>query len=146
MNDRKIENARISAASLGYEYHGIFTSYLMLDYLGSGQAFGGFVLGDEITHLWITHILKIVGVKEWSDLIGNFVQVDHDWDRVYQIRNILGGDWFNPEEEFKKHRIQGVATEKISDFSGSSSSGMTAQDFPFSVGDKRSPSHGGDRP
>ena len=99
---REIENARITKTWLGYEDHGIMTSYITLNYGGSGQSFGGWCIGGSYMDVWVRGVLKVLNKRKWEEIIGEYVQADHDKGKVYGIRSILGGEWFYPEEEFKK--------------------------------------------
>jgi hypothetical protein len=53
VNDREMFGrvARVESVTLGTEGHGILTVWLMLDYGGSGQGFGGYAL-DEWHEPW----------------------------------------------------------------------------------------------
>ena len=82
--------ARIECTSLGYEDHGVFLWWLHVDYTGSGQGIGGYVLDEPIKDDTgkffkrcgtaygmdvIIRVLKVVGVVEWEDLKGCRVYV-----------------------------------------------------------------------
>lgn len=83
--------ARIEDTFLGYEDHGIFTAWLSLDFGGSVQGAGTYILdspedadsgkytrvGTAYGHDWIIQILRVVGVDRWEALQGK---------RVYALR------------------------------------------------------------
>lgn len=108
------KNAKINHTFLGFEDHGFFTLYLHLDYGGSGQGAGGFILNvssdsknqptdARLVRLFkiIEKILKIVGVEEWEKLPGKHIKVKADYSKVYAIQNILGGEWLDFNEYFE---------------------------------------------
>lgn len=79
MNDEMvIKNAIIKSATLTTEDHGLLTAWIMLDFGGSGQGFGGFCLylPKSFTHYevksfaghFIFRCMEIAGVDRWEDL------------------------------------------------------------------------------
>jgi len=119
-----IENAKIESTILGYEDHGILTCYLMLDYGGTQQGFGGYGLdgpppedkkghrsGERTPHIvagfWIQKILNIVGVEKWEDLKGKYIRVakeDDNWNAAISgIGNILQDKWFYPKKDLQPY-------------------------------------------
>lgn len=106
MNNNEIINAKITGTMLGLEDHGIFTSYLYLDYeKGMSQGFGGYVLGDKYGSYYIKEILRVVGVEKWEDLKGKHIRVKRDlaqpsgWGySIKAIGNILEDIWFDPKQ------------------------------------------------
>lgn len=101
----EIVNAKITGTMLGVEDHGIFSSYVYLEWDGGGVGFGGYVLGGPSGIDFIREILEVVGVEKWEDLKGKYVRVDTGgWGRpVTAIGNILKDKWLNPKEFFEKH-------------------------------------------
>ena len=109
------KNARITATSLGNEDHGIFTAYIVLDYGGAGQSFGGYALDQwsEPMHRrigtaygceFIKEILRVLEVREWEKLPGTFCRVRAHHSGVEEIGHPLKDHWFNPNtlaEKFK---------------------------------------------
>lgn len=112
-----VQNARITATSLGYEDHGILTCWPTLDYTGSGQGFGGYGLDappekrasgydrqpSVVAGFWIARILKTVGVEKWEDLKGKYVRVSRtdDWGPVEGIGHITDDAlWFYPASRY----------------------------------------------
>ena len=120
------KNATIKSTFLGIEDHGFFTFYLTLDYGGSGQGAGGYVLDVSVDSKnqptdarlvkslrIIERILKIVGVEEWEQLPGRYIKVKADHNRVYAIQNILGGEWLDFDEYFEGVKNDQNKTEPI---------------------------------
>ena len=114
MPDYKIKNARIESTMLGTEDHGIMTAWLMLDYNGVGQGFGGYGFDNPIKNeyggfrkregiAWgmeyIIRVLKVVGVTKWEDLPGKFIRVKCTHTGILEIGNILKDEWFNPSND-----------------------------------------------
>lgn len=109
-----IVNAKITGTSLGFEDHGIMTTFVHLEWEGSGVGFGGYGLdkwdekkkeriGTGVGLDFIKRILEVVGVESWEDLKGKYVRVDAGgWGSpVKGIGNILTEEWLYPEEFFK---------------------------------------------
>jgi hypothetical protein len=95
--------ARITNASLGYEDHGLLTSFLMLEYAetgarigGTGQGFGGYSLGGKYTNRWVMGVLDATGAKDWSEVKGKLVWATHTWTKVHSITGIDTGSTFDP--------------------------------------------------
>ena len=108
----EIKNAKIESTMLGFEDHGIFTYCLQLDYGGSGQGFGTYMLDAKdpadpktVPHNYgirhIRQILGVVGVEKWEDLPGKYIRVEAEHDGIRRIGNILEDKWFDPKEFFK---------------------------------------------
>ena len=106
----EIKNAVIKSASLSTADHGLLSSFIHLDYGGSGQGFGGFCLYSPSAHpndavniagLWIWRTLEIAGVSDWADLPGRPVRVKGGHNSIEAIGHILKDEWFNASEEFK---------------------------------------------
>lgn len=102
------KNAKITHITLSNADHGILSSYLTLDYGGSGQGFGGYCLynptykNDDITGFWIWRIMEVVGVDEWKDLVGKNIRVIGDYSHIEAIGNIIKDEWFYPQREFEE--------------------------------------------
>ncbi len=98
-----IKNATIKEVKLGFEDHGILTSYVILDYGGSGQGLGGFCLGGEYTDYWVRGILESLELKDWNDLVGTNVRVKLTTDdmlaEIIEIGHIIKDLWFNPRRK-----------------------------------------------
>ena len=114
MSEQTEQNARIESASLECEDHGILSSFIMLEFDGSGQGFGGYALYlpkeckhhklQSVAGHWIWRIMEIAGVKRWDDLRGKTIRVRHDkpYGNIIAIGHIIKDDWFNPREEFEE--------------------------------------------
>ena len=105
-NELEIKNALITGVTLSTEDHGCLSSFLHLDYGGSGQGFGGYALHSPkypsaVTGLWIWRILEVTGVSRWEDLPGKTIRVKAHRSGVEAIGHILKDVWFCPREEFK---------------------------------------------
>ena len=105
-----IKNARIESTKLGFE-HGCLTCWLILDYGGSVQGFGGYGLDEPTSRQGdggrkgtaygtetITRILKTVGVQFWEKLPGKHVRAEVEDGLVRRVGNILKDVWFDPKE------------------------------------------------
>lgn len=101
----EIHNAQIKSTSLGYEGHGIMTSWLTLEWDGGGVGFGGYSLGGKSGIDYIEEIMKVVGVERWEDLKGKYVRVETDgWGTpVVKIGNLIKDKWLNQKEFFSKY-------------------------------------------
>ncbi len=74
--DYSAELGRIVQVSLGPETRGILSSYIMIDFIGSGQGFGGYDLrhGDACAR-WVNGVLHAMNVDDWAELRGKPVWV-----------------------------------------------------------------------
>jgi hypothetical protein len=107
-----VVNAIIESAEITADDHGLLSSWVMLDYGGSGQGFGGYALylPKSFTHHelkshaghWIWRVMEIAGVSKWSHLKGKTVRVrqDRSFGRIEAIGHIIKDDWFCPAEDF----------------------------------------------
>jgi len=111
------QNAKIGKTHLGYEDHGIFTFYLMLDYGNSGQGAGGYALdayvekkgriGTKKGMDLIITILKLFEIDTWEELPGTYIKVKATHDHVHAIAPLFADDddkekWLNFKEFFSK--------------------------------------------
>lgn len=96
-------NALITKTTLGTA-DGPLMAWLHLEFDGSGQAFGGYVLGKGVASFWIDRVLTVVGVSNWEDLKGQHIRVRHDTEfgGIIAIGNFLKNSWFYPKEELRK--------------------------------------------
>ena len=109
------KNAIITSARITADDHGLLTAWLMLDYGGGGQGFGGYALylPKSFTHhammspaghfLW--RVMEVAGVEEWSDLPGKTIRVRCDQSHVEAIGHIVKDDWFYPARDFTSARL-----------------------------------------
>lgn len=100
----KIKNAVIQHVSLGFEGHGILSSFITVNYGGSGQGFGGYAFGGEYTDYWVRGVLKALEVEDWSKLNGTSVRVKVDGDghfngKIVAIGHIIKDKWFYAEKD-----------------------------------------------
>ena len=104
MSGRRIQNARISSASLRVDRGFAITIWIFVQIEGGGQGFGGYLLShmdrDPSPHLaaWITGLFKLFEVETLEALKGEPCRVDADFGRIYRIGHLLRDDWFDPEE------------------------------------------------
>lgn len=109
-----IQDATITSATIEIGDHGFLSSFLHLDYGGSGQGFGGYALdrydtekkervGSTICGIWIRRVLETVGVDNWHKLEGQNIRVEQDrpFGKILRIGHITKDKWFDPVEEFK---------------------------------------------
>jgi len=118
MNSTKMpveRNAIIESADISNDDHGVLSAWIHLDYGGSGQGFGGYVLylpgnfrhstnQKNYAGLFIWRVMEIVGVEQWSELKGKTVRIRHTDDKVHAIGHIVNNDWFDPSVEFARLR------------------------------------------
>lgn len=110
LDDYEIKNAVITDAKFDTE-RGL-SIWVCLDYGGSGQGFGGYLLygpkgwaahanpGNFAGH-FIWRLFEVAGVDDWSKLAGRTVRVRANHGNVKAIGHIIKDDWFDPSEEFK---------------------------------------------
>ena len=108
-------NALITHTMLGVEDHGILTFWLTLDYGGSGQGAGGWVLdeydkglgrrvGTTLAADVVLALLKTLRVGKWEDLPGTHVRVRRTNTKVEAIGHIMRDDWLDFEAFFAERR------------------------------------------
>lgn len=107
----KIKNAIIEKATITNDDHGCLSAWLMLDYGGSGQGFGGYALYlpksfdhhdiKSIAGHFIWRVMEVADVIEWGELKGKTIRVRADESKIFGIGHIVKDDWFNPAEDFK---------------------------------------------
>ena len=109
MSEIEIKNAIIEYAKFDTE-RGL-SAWIGLDYGGSGQAFGGYLLyapkgwkahTDKKNYAghFIWRVLEVAGVDEWAKLVGRTVRVKCEHSKVHAIGHIIKDDWFDPSKEF----------------------------------------------
>lgn len=108
----EIKNAVIESATLGFGDRGFLDCWLMLDYGGTGQGFGGYCLylpkpfdhhelKSSAGH-HIFRVLQIAGVEKWSDLVGRTIRVRIENGLIEAVGHIVKDDWFSPKIDFTK--------------------------------------------
>jgi len=106
------KNAVIESARITSEDYGCLTAWLVLDYGGSGQGFGGWSLylpkafrhhqAQGYAGHFIWRVLEVAGVTKWSAVVGKTVRVRADDSKVHAIGHIVKDDWFCPSEDFPR--------------------------------------------
>ena len=104
-------NAIIENTRLGFEYHDIFTFSLFISYGDVSQTAGGYVLSNnrdnkDISSKLITKILKVVGVNSWEELKGKYIRIKADYQKIYEIGNIIEDKWLNFNECNKNNKTR----------------------------------------
>ncbi len=106
----EIKNALIREAKITCA-DGFLTVCLDLDYDGSGQSFGGYVLYKankgrptcsdfQYTGWWLERCMQIAGVYDWKNMKGKAIRVKADYAKVHGIGHIIKDDWFFPGQDF----------------------------------------------
>lgn len=105
-----IKNAVIENARITTDDRGFLDVWLMLDYGGSGQGFGGYCLYlpkyfthhklESVAGHFIFRCMEIAGVTEWDKLKGKTIRVDSEHSGIRAIGHIVKDDWFDPKADF----------------------------------------------
>lgn len=113
--EHKIQNAIITKATLSAERGFILDSWIHLDYGGSGQGFGGYILylDESATHHsllshaghWIWRVMEIAGVESWDKLPGKTIRAIIKDGLVIAIGHIVNDDWFYPSNDFYNKEV-----------------------------------------
>ena len=107
--DIEVKNAIIK--SVRFDTERGLSAWLDLDYGGSGQGFGGYLLyvpadwkhhgvGGNYAGHFIWRVLEIAGVDDWSKLAGRSIRVKAECAKVHAIGHIIKDDWFDPSADF----------------------------------------------
>lgn len=116
-----IKNAIIESVRVGFDRGFVLTCWLTLDYGGSGQGFGGFVLGGNvfsecacndhknqvnICAEFLSNVLGICGVEDMKDCVGKTIRVETDSEKdfggnIVAIGHIVKDRWYNPTQSMK---------------------------------------------
>lgn len=107
----EIKNAVIESAGLSTADRGLLSSWIMLDYGGAGQGFGGFALylpkswrhhkhNCGFAGHWIFRCMEIAGVEDWDKMKGKTIRVKVVDGTIKSIGHIIKDDWFTPSEDF----------------------------------------------
>lgn len=111
--DGDIKNAIIQSAQLDIGDRGFLQGWLMLDYGGTCQGFGGwmlcrpsnsneFGLAGNYGGVWLTRVMEVAGVGEWSALVGKTIRAKSSHSKVHAIGHIVKDDWFAPAIDFAR--------------------------------------------
>ena len=109
-----IENAVVKNIRLVKD-HGCLSIWLDLDYGGSGQGFGGYVLDEPVKDAdgkfirrrgtaygteWILRLMDLFGVDDFSKIVGQSCRVYREEPRgsIMRIGHFLKDKWFDPAE------------------------------------------------
>lgn len=89
------------------------TAWVILDYGGAGQGFGGHMLyapkgwaahncGADLTGHFVYRMLEVAGAEDWAKLVGQCVRVKKAdaFGEILAVGHIIKNDWFSPKEEF----------------------------------------------
>ena len=109
-------NAVITSADVTLDRECFLSCWLTLDFGGSGQGFGGYVLGalpeakagnhqdqPNLAAIWLVGVLQAAGVSKLSDAVGKVIRVrkTNYWGEILAIGHAIKDDrWFNPKEVF----------------------------------------------
>jgi hypothetical protein len=107
----EIKNAIIT--SVRFDTERGLSAWLVLDYGGAGQGFGGYLLyapkgwaahndGGNFAGHFVYRCLEIAGANDWADLVGKTIRVRADMGGVHSIGHIVRNDWFDPAAEFEE--------------------------------------------
>jgi hypothetical protein len=90
-------NAKIADVQLGFEDHGILTSFVFWEGDGGGGGFGGLNLGGPGLSIWVEKVLRNFEVSDWSKLKGTFIRVRSNGigSRTEEIGHILKDQWIS---------------------------------------------------
>ena len=106
----EIRNAVIESATLSTHDRGFLYAWLMLDYGGMGQGFGGYALHlpktfkhyklESVAGHFIYRVLEIAEADDWSKLKGRTIRVRCEDGMAVAIGHIIKDDWFCPRDDF----------------------------------------------
>lgn len=108
--EKEIKNAVITSAILEFGDRGFLNSWIQLDYGGTSQGFGGYVLYlpksfmhhslESVAGHFIFRVMEIAGVDRWDKLVGKTIRVSCDNCSIDGIGHIIKDDWFFPSKDF----------------------------------------------
>ncbi len=113
MSEFETKNALIESAKISTE-DGFLTVWLTLDYGGTGQGFGGYILyapkdwkhhnpsGPNYAGHFIARVMEVAGVVDWNRIVGKTIRVRGNHSGVHAIAHIVKEDWFIPKEDFDR--------------------------------------------
>lgn len=113
--EKTIENAQITSTLLGYADRPVFTFSIGLTGQNWGCNYGERVLdeydqdkkerlADQKAMTVIPEILKVVGVKSWEELKGQYVRVELDQSSrtITKIGHLIDDVWLDLDAFFNK--------------------------------------------
>lgn len=106
----ELKNAVIELATIDIGERGFLDCWLTLNYGGSGQGFGGFVLYlpksfdhhklESCAGHFLYRVMEVAGVENWDQLKGKTIRVKATDGGVVAIGHIIKDDWFCPSDDF----------------------------------------------
>lgn len=118
MSFELIENGVIESADIMFSRGFVLDCWIFLKFDGSGQGFGGYVLGGspfdetaicarhaEQTNLaadFIGGVMAVAGVEKFSDLAGKVIRVEREspMGTIVAIGHPIKDRWYRPVERF----------------------------------------------
>ncbi len=89
-------NALIKHADIAIEGHGIWTSFLQMEWgAATTQGYGGFDLRGEAMFQWVSEVCRIAGVDNWGKVAGNHVRIRHTHARIEAIGHLTEERWLD---------------------------------------------------
>lgn len=102
-----IYNAVIISATLSNAEHNALLSSIELDYGGSKQSFGGYLLYtpkegmEDSAGYFIWRVLAIANVNDWARLPGRPIRVQIENGLIFSIGHFLNEEWFCLRKELR---------------------------------------------
>jgi len=109
-----IENATIKSAKLQID-HGCLSLWLMMEFNGGGQGFGGYALDEPLRDddgkfirrqgtayglEWILRLMNLFRVDDFSELVGQSCRIDKEDHSgpIKRVGHFIKDEWFDPED------------------------------------------------
>lgn len=117
-----ISNAIVESATIQLDHSCFLCVWLSLDYCGSGQGFGGHVLGGvsdvsagdhrnqpNLAAEAIVRIMEVCGVDKWKNIPGKTIRVKRTTDGlggdIIAIGHIVKDIWYDPKKTFSEWKL-----------------------------------------
>lgn len=113
-----IQNGIVSSAEVTMDRGSFLSVWLHLDYGGSGQGFGGYVLGGtpdskagqmhatgpNFAAEFLVACMRVCDVEAFDKCAGKAIRVrrDREYGQIEAIGHITKDVWFSPTETFEK--------------------------------------------